>query len=121
VIELVMRGLTAEHKWRTVDVPGLVHPSHVSTPRFFISHTWSSNLCELIGSVASALSGLVAERTYCWVDMFAVNQWDFKDDLGNLKNAIKASEGGTLVVLGSNDPRGGPLTRIWWAEPWRLP
>ena len=40
-----------------------------------------------------------------------VNQHDFADDLGHLKDAIEHSPGGTLVILGEH---GTPLTRVWY-------
>ena len=39
-------------------------------------------------------------QVFLWIDMFAVNQHDFTDDLHNLKKAIASTEAGTLVVLG---------------------
>ena len=50
-----------------------------------------------------------------------MNQHDFKEDLGNLKNAITSTQMGTLVVLGKDaafEPGKpetyGPFSRIWW-------
>lgn len=85
---------------------------------------------EMVKDIERHLVGVLEDKTFIWVDMFAgnlhhihhtfvleltnpnstVNQHSFNEDLKNLKEAIEQSPGGTLVVLSTE---GVPLTRIW--------
>jgi len=97
-----------------------VDKSKVGNPTFFISHMWGGSFVEMVNELERHLKDAVASDVYCWVDIFAVNQHDFTEDLKNLQKAIQSAQMGTLVVLGKNaalEPGKpetyGPFSRIW--------
>lgn len=96
-------------------------------PTFFISHTWSRRLCDLLtiltthfGIEYSPLGATLFPDTspspLIWLDILAINQHPYLDpkgllldDVSALADVIKATQS-TLFCL---DNKGVVLTRIW--------
>lgn len=125
VVEQVIRPRTQDDKCCYWDV---IPKQHTGPPAFFISHTWSRQLRDLL-TILTAHFGIeydpeAAEEPYSdegssplvWLDILAINQWPYVDakgllvdDVSNLANVIKATDK-TLFCL---DDKGVVLTRIW--------
>ncbi|KAG2433437.1 hypothetical protein HXX76_008494 [Chlamydomonas incerta] len=117
VVMEVIKPMTAGAACRLTDLPdlqgagGLVGEADVGSPAYFISHAWSMSFLQLLDAVFNHLQGAL-DSTRVWLDIFAVNQHpgvEQKDDLDNLRTAIRLSQA-TLVVL---DAAGTPLERVW--------
>ncbi|KAG2487965.1 hypothetical protein HYH03_013405 [Edaphochlamys debaryana] len=117
VTQEVIKPMTLRHACRLTDLPelagqgGLMGEADVGSPAYFISHAWSMGFLHLLDCIFNHLQGAL-DSTRVWLDIFAVNQHpgaEQKDDLDNLKTAIRLSQA-TLVML---DAAGTPLERVW--------
>ena len=95
-----------EHKW-----PG---PASGKT-LIFVSHAWNNPLSGLASAVEAAVvaAGGVLADTFVWIDIFAINQWNYYPDLGKngatLSKSIELANACMLVL----DREGVPFTRLW--------
>lgn len=124
IVDKIVRPRTESQRccmWRVLPA------EHVGKPTFFISHTWSRRLCDLLtiltthfgidytpGAVSSGPD--MGPSPLIWLDILAINQHPYLDpkgllldDVAALSDVIKATES-TLFCL---DQKGIVLTRIW--------
>eukprot|EP00798_Chlamydomonas_sp_ICE-L_P003940 gene3940-14017_t len=111
VVERFVRPKTAATKCCLFDV---IPETHTGRPRFFISHTWSVRLKDLLTLLQSHF--LEDDDTLLWLDIVAINQHPYEDkgcllqdDVASLASVVQATEQ-TLLCL---DEQCVVLTRIW--------
>lgn len=82
----------------------------------FVSHAWSCDFKELVGSLEGYFKGQLASGPawdiFLWLDIFAISQHGAKqgkEGLDGLGAVVTAAEA-TLLVL---DSKGACLNRIW--------
>ncbi|GFR41512.1 hypothetical protein Agub_g2207, partial [Astrephomene gubernaculifera] len=113
-----VQAVTAALQCRLVELPGLVEPEDLGVPMYFVSHAWKNSFDLLIRGVEEFLES-ASEDTRVWVDIAAVNQHPTpfqQADVAAFKAVVRASSGGTLVVLDLT--RCNPATRAWCVYEW---
>ena len=107
VVTQIVIPATKEKAVRYVD---FIPSDCVSTPTYFISHTWGSPFLDLIRSLKAFIpyseTDPISKTTFVWLDIFAVNQittsTEQSTDLKSLHRAIQEATKGTLVCLDLN-------------------
>ncbi len=89
---------------------------YTGQPRFFISHTWSRRLNNLLALLQSRFVEGKDDDVLLWLDIVAINQHPYEDkgcllqaDVASLASVVQATEQ-TLFCL---DAQCVVLTRIW--------
>eukprot|EP00798_Chlamydomonas_sp_ICE-L_P015437 gene15437-21524_t len=113
VVERFVRPKTAVTKCCLFDV---IPETYTGQPRFFISHTWSRKLKDLLALLQSHFVEGKDDDTLLWLDIVAINQRPYEDkgcllqdDVASLASVVQATEQ-TLFCL---DEQCVVLTRIW--------
>eukprot|EP00798_Chlamydomonas_sp_ICE-L_P019508 gene19508-26178_t len=113
VVERFVRPKTAATQCCLFDV---IREAYTGHPRFFISHTWSRRLKDLLSLLRSHFVEGVDDDTLLWLDIVAINQHPYvdkgcllQDDVASLASVVQATEQ-TLFCL---DDQCVVLTRIW--------
>eukprot|EP00798_Chlamydomonas_sp_ICE-L_P026687 gene26687-4263_t len=113
VVERFVRPKTAVTKGCLFDV---IPETYTGLPRFFVSHTWSRRLKDLLALLLSRFVEKEDHDTLLWLDIVAINQHPYEDkgcllqdDVASLASVVQATEQ-TLFCL---DEQCVVLTRIW--------
>eukprot|EP00798_Chlamydomonas_sp_ICE-L_P020038 gene20038-26753_t len=113
VVERYVRPKTAATKGCLFDV---IPETYTGFPRFFVSHTWSRRLKDLLALLLSRFVEKEDHDTLLWLDIVAINQHPYgdkgcllQDDVASLASVVQATEQ-TLFCL---DEQCVVLTRIW--------
>ena len=111
--------VTAERRCRLLEMArdevrlGPLDKNDVGVPLYFISHAWKNSFAMLVEGIESFLEN-APEETRVWIDIFSVCQHPGEEqiaDVSAFKDVVKASDGGTLVVMDLD--RCNPASRAW--------
>jgi hypothetical protein len=120
VADRVILHETQHQQCRYVD---LLDSKHVGPVTYFVSHRWQASFRDLVRLVDNYCSTLHSSRlelnpdkTFLWIDLFAVNQHSPAADLAAIKDVIACSVQTLLCI----DRDQQVLTRVWCVyEVWR--
>jgi len=110
-----VKPVTAKHKLSYVEhfYQEYLSRNLVGECNTFLSHPWSGDFEDLISALSEYEKNLPEEsqKKYYFVDYFAVNQHNAKEDLNTLSSLIKKCK--TLVLMAKPWEKPVALTRIW--------
>jgi len=111
IVEGFVKPATATHNLSYVE--HFYQTYSVGKCNTFVSHPWSGDFEDLIEALSEYEKNLPenSEKKYYFVDYFAVNQHNAKDDLNTLSSLVQKCK--TFVLMAKPWEKPVALTRIW--------